>query len=147
MATKETQASCIFCEIVAGHAPVSIVYEDDKVAVFPALEPVNAGHLLIIPKKHATYLSDLDEDSAGYAMKIAKKVAAAIRKSKYESEGINLFLADGEAAGQEVFHLHLHVYPRYKGDGFGFKYDKDKHFVKQERSVLDEVATEIKQYL
>jgi histidine triad (HIT) family protein len=80
-------------------------------------------------------------------LKVAKKVAAAIRKSKYKSEGINLFLADGEAAGQEVFHLHLHVYPRYTGDGFGFKYDKSKHFVKQARSVLDEVATEVKQYL
>ena len=82
-----------------------------------------------------------------YVMKIAKKIAAGIRKSKFKSEGVNLFLADGEAAHQEVFHLHLHVYPRYAGDDFDFKYDLEKHFVKMQRSELDEVAKEIKDHL
>ena len=47
------------------------------------------------------------------------RVAAALRASDIQCEGVNFFLADGEAAGQEIFHAHLHVFPRFKGDGFG----------------------------
>jgi len=144
---KESKENCIFCKIVAGEASASVVYEDEKVMVFPSLEPVNKGHLLIIPKKHAPYLADLDEETAMHVMKIAKKMAEAIRKSKYKCEGVNLFLADGEAAQQEVFHFHFHVYPRFKGDGFGFRWDKEKHFIKMERPEIDEVAEEIKKHL
>lgn len=144
---KDDETLCIFCKIVAGTAPASIVYEDESVMVFPPLHPVNSGHLLIIPKKHAQYLADLEEDTAAHMMKIAKKLASAIRKSKYPSDGVNLFLADGEAAGQEVFHAHLHVYPRFEGDNFGFRYDEKKHFILMERSELDQVAEEIKKHL
>ncbi|GAI66298.1 unnamed protein product, partial [marine sediment metagenome] len=62
-------------------------------------------------------------------------------------EGINLFVADGDAAGQEVFHFHLHVYPRFEGDGFGFKYDRSKHFLYLNRPQLDEIAKEINRYI
>ncbi len=141
---KEDKKHCIFCEIIAGKAQASIVYEDEKVMVFPPLQPVNEGHVLVIPKKHAPYFADLDEDTAMHIMKIAKKLTAAIRKSKFKSEGVNLFLADGEAAHQEVFHFHLHVYPRFAGDSFGFKYDLKKHFVRMKRDELDKVAKEIK---
>lgn len=144
---REDQPNCVFCKILAGHEPVSMVYEDEKVAVFPPLQPINKGHLLIIPKKHTPYFKDLDSETAAYIMKIAQKVSAAIRSSRYKCEGINLLLADGEAAHQEVFHFHLHVYPRFAGDDFGFKYDKSKHFVEMKRSELDEVAKEIKRYL
>jgi histidine triad (HIT) family protein len=124
VADREDQANCIFCQMLKGESPISLVYEDDKIAVFPTIEPVNPGHLIIIPKVHAPSLNDLDEETVGYIMKMAAKVAQAIRKSTFTCEGINIFVADGEAAGQDVFHFHLHVYPRFKGDGFGFKYDK-----------------------
>ena len=124
-----------------------MVYEDEKIAIFPTLQPVNKGHLLIIPKKHSPCFKDLDPETAAYIMKTAQKVSCAIRKSRYKCEGINLFLADGEAAQQEVFHFHLHVYPRFAGDGFGFKYDKLKHFVRMERPELDKIAQEIKKHI
>ena len=141
---KEDKENCIFCKIIKGKSTVSIVYEDDKVIVFPPLRPVNKGHLLIVPKVHIPYLADLNVDLAMYMMKITKMIVAGIKKSKYKSEGINSFLADGEASGQEVFHIHLHAYPRFYNDGFGFKYDLTKHFVKPERTELDEIAQEIK---
>lgn len=144
---KEAKENCIFCKILAGESPVSMVYEDGKVAVFPPLHPVNPGHLLVIPKVHAPYMADLDEDTAMHVMKIAKKMGAVIRKSKYKSEGVNLFLADGEAAEQEVFHFHLHVIPRFEGDDFKFGYDLSKHFVEMDRSELDVLANEIKKHL
>ncbi len=144
---KDDESLCIFCKIIAGNAPASVVYEDESVMVFPPLHPINKGHLLIIPKKHAQYLADLEGDTAAHMMKVAKKLASAIRRSKYPSDGVNLFLADGEAAGQEVFHVHLHVYPRFEEDGFGFKYDEKKHFALMERSEIDKVAEEIRHQL
>jgi len=89
---------------------------------------------------------DLDEETTLHIMKVARRIAAAIRKSKYTSEGINLFVADGEAAGQEVFHFHLHVYPRFRGDDFGFKYDRSKHFIRLSRPELNEIAKEIRRH-
>ena len=134
-------------DILPEDIPLDIVYEDDKVLVFPPLQPVNAGHMLIIPKKHTPYLTDLDERTNLHIIKIARKASTAIRKSKYKCEGINWFLADGEAAHQEVFHFHFHVYPRFKGDGFGFKYDKKKNFIRMERSKLDKIAKDLKNLL
>jgi len=144
---KEEQSNCVFCKILAGTLPVSLVYEDDEVAVFPPLQPVNPGHLLIIPKQHAPYMKDLDSGTLSYMMEIAQRLNGAIRQSKYPCEGVNLFLADGEAAQQEVFHLHLHIYPRYPADGFGFKYDPSRHFIHMERSELNSIAQEIKKNL
>ena len=52
---------------------------------------------------------------------MAQKLAAALRTSGLKADGVNLYLADGEAAGQEVLHVHLHVFPRFVGDGFGLR--------------------------
>lgn len=141
---KEDKENCVFCEIIEGKSPASIVYEDDKIIVFPTIEPVNASHMLIVPKIHAPYLADLNEETTLHVIKIARKVSEAIRKSEYTCEGINWFLADGEAAEQEVFHFHFHVYPRFGGDGFGFKYDKTKNFIRMDRQNLDKIANDIK---
>jgi histidine triad (HIT) family protein len=114
--------SCIFCEIVAGRAPVSIVYRDDHCVAFMDINPVTPGHLLVIPLSHADYLADLDSGVGAHLFRIAQRLAAAIRRSGLKADGINFFLADGEAAGQEVFHVHLHVFPRFEGDGFGLRF-------------------------
>lgn len=114
--------TCIFCDILAGRAPVSWVYQDEQVAAFMDIQPVNAGHVLVIPRQHAAALAGLDEDSGAQMFRVGQRVAQALRQSGLPCEGVNFFLADGEAAGQEVFHVHLHVFPRYTGDGFGFKF-------------------------
>jgi histidine triad (HIT) family protein len=86
------------------------------------ITPVNSGHLLVVPIKHATYLADLDPQAGGALFNVAQRLSSAVRKSGLRAEGINLLLADGEAAGQEVFHVHLHVLPRFLGDGFGHRF-------------------------
>ena len=137
---------CIFCEILSGALPSSIVYQDDKCTALMDIQPVNAGHILVIPNFHAAYLADLTEDTSAQLFLIARRIAAALRSSEIRCEGVNLFLADGEAAGQEVFHVHLHVFPRYKGDGFGFRFPPG-YSNKPERSELDAIAQQIKQVL
>lgn len=134
---------CIFCDIVNTKAPASIVYKDEICIAFMDIRPFNEGHLLVVPNKHAAYLADLDPETGGHVFKIAQKLSKALRESGIKCEGIDLFLADGEAAGQEVFHLHIHVLPRYKGDGFGLKFGRD-YLKPPQRSELDKVASEIK---
>ena len=98
-----------------------MVFRDAQCAAFMDIHPINAGHVLVVPIGHAAQLSELDASAAARVMIVAQQVAAALRASPLRCEGVNLMLADGEAAGQEVFHVHMHVLPRYAGDGFGFR--------------------------
>ncbi len=140
-------ASCIFCDILAGVAPASILYRDDLVTAFLDIRPVNPGHLLVVPNRHAAGLSTLDESSGDRMFQVGQKMAAALRKSGVRCEGVNFFLADGEVAGQEVFHVHLHVIPRYRGDGFGLKFS-DRYFKeKPSRADLEAIGSTIRRHI
>jgi diadenosine tetraphosphate (Ap4A) HIT family hydrolase len=110
------------------------------------IQPVNPGHVLVIPKRHIPSLTDLDPVIGGQVFAMGMSIAAALRASGLRCEGTNLFLPDGVAAGQEVFHTHLHVIPRYLGDGFGLKFDPG-YFVLPERAALDEVAHRLRKAL
>ena len=112
----------VFCEIVGGTRPGSFVYRDERVAAFMDVQPVNPGHVLVVPIAHAAHLADLPAATAADLMRVGQRLAAALRASDVRCEGINFFLADGAAAMQEVFHVHLHVFPRYRGDGFGLTF-------------------------
>jgi histidine triad (HIT) family protein len=133
---------CVFCAIVAGTEPASVVHEDEVSLAIMTIGPVNPGHVLVLPKMHAAYLADLEETIGMHLFRIAMRVAAAIRASGVQCEGINLFLADGEAAFQEVFHVHLHVFPRFAEDSFGLSADWS---VTPSREELDRVAMQIRQ--
>jgi histidine triad (HIT) family protein len=109
---------CAFCDIIAGRVPASVVYRDVRVTAFLDHHPVSAGHLLVVPNDHSASLAELDEDLGAHLFTVASRLAAALRSSGLPCEGINVFLADGEAAFQEVPHIHLHVIPRVLGDGF-----------------------------
>lgn len=125
---------------------MSTVYEDDRVITVMDIQPINTGHMLIFPKNHAAQLADLHPDLGAHMFKVAMKISDALRASSIRCEGVNLFLADGEAAGQEIFHVHLHVFPRFDGDGFGFRLDEN-YFILPERDELDETASEIRDAL
>lgn len=110
-------SDCVFCGIVAGVEPASVVHADDEVMAFCDIAPVNPGHVLVVPCRHATYLEDLAEPTGARMFEVAHRLARGLRRSGLRCEGVNLFLADGAAAFQEVFHVHLHVIPRWRGDG------------------------------
>jgi histidine triad (HIT) family protein len=111
---------CVFCGILAGNLPASVVMQDAGCTAFMDIQPINAGHVLVVPDDHAASLADLPEDAGVRLFRTARKVSAALYASGLRYEGINLFLAGGEAADQEVFHLHL--VPRFEGDGFGLTF-------------------------
>jgi histidine triad (HIT) family protein len=131
--TPDAVAECVFCAIEAGRAEASLVYAGDTVIAFMDIRPITPGHLLVVPRVHAAYLEDLDENTGAAMWRVAHRVARAMRGSGLRVEGVNLFLANGEAAGQEVFHVHLHVLPRYRGDGFRLSFEAQH----PERAELD----------
>ena len=132
--------SCIFCKIVTGAAPASVVYRDDHVLAFMDVAPVTDGHVLVIPTYHTADLAGLDSESGGRIFALGQRVAAALRQSGVPCEGINFFLADGAPAGQTVFHTHLHVIPRRRGDGLGFRHGEGFNRGRPARLELDELA-------
>jgi histidine triad (HIT) family protein len=109
---------------------------------FMDIQPVNPGHVLVIPKKHSADLSDMEPEEFGRLFITAQKLAAALRSSGIRCEGVNLILADGEVAGQEIFHVHAHVIPRFAEDGFGFRFGPG-YSILPERRELDECARKI----
>jgi histidine triad (HIT) family protein len=134
------EEGCAFCRIVAGSAESSRVYEDASLLAFMDLQPATTGHMLVVPKRHAATLAALDEDLGAAVFRLAQRLAAAVRRSGLPCEGVNLFLADGEAAFQEVFHTHLHVIPRTVGDGFRI----DADWRSPSRGELDSVAAVVR---
>jgi histidine triad (HIT) family protein len=141
-----TDSSCVFCEILQGDAPASVVYEDERVMAFMDIQPVNPGHLLVVPRIHARDLASVEPEAGGWLFRVAMRLAEALRRSGLRCEGVNLFLADGAAAGQEVFHVHLHVIPRFLGDGFGFRFGPD-YDQPPSRAQLAQVAAAVSRAL
>jgi histidine triad (HIT) family protein len=142
----EQTNDCIFCKILSGELEVSMVYQDDCCSAFLDHQPINPGHALVVPNRHASNLAELDEEEGAQAFRVAQRIAAALRNSGVKCEGVNISLADGEAAGQEVFHVHLHVFPRYVGDGFSVRFGP--HYRdKPKRQELNEIADRIRDTL
>ena len=133
---------CVFCAIIAGEAEVSMVLEDEKVAVWMDLNPVSRGHLLVVPRRHVAGLDDLDGRTGAHVWAVGREMARALRRSSLGCEGVNLVVCDGAAAFQTVFHFHLHVVPRHHGDGLGAPFAVET--VECERSLLDADARTIR---
>jgi histidine triad (HIT) family protein len=119
--TDEPTEFCVFCAILSGDLPANYVYQDDVVVSIMDINPVTPGHLLVLPREHRPDLVDLNDEIAAHMMNVARRAAAGLRASDESVLGINLYLADGPAAGQEVAHAHIHVVPRYLNDGFGLR--------------------------
>ena len=105
--------NCIFCKLANGDIPTNSIYEDDDFKVILDASPATKGHSLIIPKSHYKDIYEIDEDLAGKAFKLAKKLTISMT-DKLGCEGFNILQNNKEVAGQTVFHFHMHLIPRYK---------------------------------
>ena len=134
---------CLFCLLAAGKAEVSIVHEDQRTVTFMDIQPAVRGHMIIVPRRHAAQLADLDVEDGAQLFRVGQLAAAALRASELRCRGVNFLLADGEAAGQEIFHVHLHVFPRFEGDGFGLRFSPQ--YSVRPRAELDQAARALAQ--
>lgn len=135
---------CIFCRIASGELPASVVYEDERTIALLDIQPINPGHVLVIPRAHAESLVELSAEDAAQLMQVGQLIDRALRVSELRCEGVNLFIADGKAAGQEVGHVHLHVFPRFEDDGFKIPLESSDRATPG-REQLNETAGKLKQ--
>jgi histidine triad (HIT) family protein len=114
------EQQCIFCRIIGGEEMVSLVHEDDSTIAFLDIQPMSAGHTLIVTKDHYETLFDLPEDLAAHCLKVARRIAPGIRRAM-DAQAINIFSANGRAGGQDVPHFHLHLIPVREGEPFALQ--------------------------
>jgi len=138
--------ACIFCDILASLAPANFVQRDELCAAFMDIRPVNPGHVLVVPRTHAILFTELDKESVGHMFQVAQWVDAALRTSGIQCEGVNLFLADGRVAGQEVMHVHLHVIPRFHNDGHHLRFSQ-AYFIRTPPAELEKNAEMIRKQI
>ncbi|HEX9747263.1 MAG TPA: HIT family protein [Methylomirabilota bacterium] len=110
---------CVFCKIRDGQIPSMKIFEDDKTLVFMDINPLNAGHCLVITKVHTPNVFEAEVADLHAAIATAQRVALAIRDA-LKPDGLNMLQANGAAAFQSVLHYHLHLIPRWANDGKGF---------------------------
>lgn len=106
---------CIFCKIVAGELPATIVDEDEHTLAFMDINPATRGHALVIPREHATDLLEISPEQL-QAVSVATQRLAGRAKRQLGAAGVTLLNSCGAAAWQTVFHFHVHVIPRYEDD-------------------------------
>ena len=140
--TDEVTDQCVFCEILRGDSPATFVHQDDTVVAFMDIQPITRGHMLVVPREHAVLMSDLNETASMRTFRIARNLAAVVRHT-LGAGGVNLFVADGEIAFQDVPHFHVHVIPRYPNDGFGLTFPRN-YTEPRSRTELETIATAIK---
>jgi len=110
---------CIFCGILEGRLPASIVQRDDSCLAFMDIHPLSPGHVLIIPREHAMQITELPEPTVQHLFTVAHRILRAQRALGWGLEGSHILLNDGPRANQMVPHAHVHVIPREKRDGPG----------------------------
>ncbi len=110
-----TDPECIFCKIVAGELPATIVDEDERTVAFMDINPATRGHALVVPRFHAQDLLSIDPEDLCATAAAAQRLAGRMSE-RLGAAGVNVLNSCGAAAWQTVFHFHLHVIPRYSGD-------------------------------
>ena len=117
----------VFCD--KNKITTDIVYEDNAVMAFMDMNPINEGHILIIPKEHYLDIDEIPDEILSHLMIISKKIVSAL-KEIYKPNGYSIMQNGGEF--NDIGHYHLHIFPRYKGDGFDWTYDSESKDVNKE---------------
>ncbi len=137
-------APCVFCAIVAGTVPASIVAEDALTIAFVDLRQFHPGHVLIIPRRHVRDIRDADDATISAVAIATARMARAVDRA-FPNDGISVWHSAGAGANQEVPHLHMHVHPRYVGDNVLHVYPSAP--LLPSRAVLEQWAQQIRDAL
>ncbi len=138
MADKE---HCTFCNLIRGAAEVSLCHEDSDAIAFMDIQPVNNGHVLVVPREHYESLLEVPEELGLHLFRVTMQLANAVRRVS-GCDDLNLVVSSGEAAGQDEPHFHVHIIPRRVGDGFDVPLPFNESAM-PDRTVLDAYAARI----
>jgi len=117
METQDDHAHCTFCDLIRGAAEVSICHEDADAIAFMDIQPVNNGHVLVVPRAHYESLLDVPQELGAHLFHVTMRLANAVRQVT-GCDDFNIVVNSGAAAGQDEPHYHVHIIPRREGDGF-----------------------------
>jgi histidine triad (HIT) family protein len=109
------EPDCIFCKIVAGELPATVVDEDEQTIAFMDINPATRGHALVVPRAHVADLLEVESAQLAAVSLAAQRLARRV-KERLGADGVNVINSCGAVAWQTVFHFHLHVIPRYQDD-------------------------------
>ena len=137
-------AACVFCEIVHGAEPASVVWEDDLTMAFLDRRQFHPGHTLIIPRQHLCDVRELDHTTGAALMASVARITRAVAAA-FPNHGLSLWHSIGEAADQEVPHLHIHVHPRMLDDRLLRVYPSDPAV--PDKPVRDKYAATLRSHL
>jgi histidine triad (HIT) family protein len=115
MSREHRDPHCIFCKIVHGEIPSARVLETEHALAILDVNPVNKGHLLIVPRAHHRQVADLPDELAAHVGSLVPRLARAVHAAT-GSDGSNLVINSGKAAGQTIDHCHWHIIPRFFND-------------------------------
>lgn len=134
----ENKVNCIFCKIANKKIESNIVYESNNIIAFLDIDPINEGHILVIPKEHYLDIDEIPKELLTHLLDITQKIVIAIKKI-YNPNGYSIMQNGGEF--NDIGHFHLHIFPRYQNDGFGWKCNEN------ETNVSKEIASNIRKAL
>jgi len=140
-ASAHEHTHCTFCDLIKGAAEVSICYEDADAIAFMDIQPVNDGHVLVVPREHYESLLDVPQDIGMHLFHITMRIANAVR-TVTGCDDMNIVVNSGKAAGQDEPHYHVHIIPRREGDGFDIPLPFNGSSM-PDRTVLDAYAAQI----
>jgi histidine triad (HIT) family protein len=102
-------SDCLFCKIIAGQIPGSVVYEDEQLFAFKDINPQAPLHVLILPRRHIATLNDLGPGDDALVGSMFRAAAALAKEHGYADRGYRTVFNTNREAGQSVFHIHLHL--------------------------------------
>jgi histidine triad (HIT) family protein len=111
-------SECIFCGIVSHDRPAQVVFEDELTIAFMDVVPFSDGHALVVPKRHAADIYELEQRDADAVWRATLRLAHAIRAA-LAPPGLWIRQANGRIAGQHIMHFHIHLIPRYESEARG----------------------------
>ena len=134
---------CPFCSMVEGKIPIKKVYEDQTIMAVLDINPATKGHIIVFPKKHATLLSQVDDDIVGQLFKVANMLSTAVFDI-VKAEGTNIVVSNGAAAGQRGPHVVVNVIPRFAEDKVSIGWNGDKANDEELEELREKITSKIK---
>ncbi len=131
--------NCLFCRIAEGTLPAAMIYRDEWISVFLDIDPIDEGHILIVPNAHVLDVDEMDDETLLRIMRKSKELVAVL-KAVFRPAGYTIMQNGGKY--NDIGHYHLHIFPRSDNDGFGWKFG-DNDF----GSRLEETRTKILAYM
>jgi len=136
----QTEGKCIFCAIADGSNPSAKIYEDDKIICVLDIFPASKGHLLVIPKEHLIFSTQMNSELSSHVFNFSNQVAALIYEAM-GAEGTNILVSNGAVAGQKVGHVVVHIIPRYKDDKVNISWESKQINEEELKDTLGKISS------